>query len=319
MRRSGAGGPHDDGVRTCRRRSQRLAGQPRRAAAWSPGGSPRRQDTRSGGGLGAAGGRDPLRQMARPRMGQDVGGRGPAAAEPRLRRGHRRAPGGSSCHLSGHQKRSRIGPVRRRAPPRRPTDRRGGAPQRSPGADPPQPGAPAGGTSVRSSPSTTWPSRCCCNRPPDSSWHGATRTKTCAPSTKACRPRHGDAAALGRVHLTRPLRLRTLGHQPPATSHPARQENPLAGEGTIPATITAWTAALALLLLPAWAALHDSIRQQAPLRSSPRQSPEPAPDTVIRLATALAGCEPRLVLQRRPSVVDHRPLGLWAPGVDQQH
>ncbi|GLX48977.1 hypothetical protein Shyhy01_19270 [Streptomyces hygroscopicus subsp. hygroscopicus] len=50
------------------------------------------------------------------------------------------------------------------------------------------------------------------------------------------------------------------------TSHPACQENPLVGMGTIPATITAWTAALALLLLPAWAALRDSIRQQGPLR-----------------------------------------------------
>jgi Zn-dependent protease with chaperone function len=50
------------------------------------------------------------------------------------------------------------------------------------------------------------------------------------------------------------------------TSHPACQEDPLSGMGFISTTITGWTAALALLLLPTWAALHDSIRQQGPLR-----------------------------------------------------
>ncbi|MFJ4848721.1 M48 family metalloprotease [Streptomyces sp. NPDC088733] len=48
-------------------------------------------------------------------------------------------------------------------------------------------------------------------------------------------------------------------------SHPACQEDPLSGMVFISTTITAWTAAFALLLLPAWTALLDKVRSPAAL------------------------------------------------------
>ncbi|GGT52812.1 hypothetical protein GCM10010207_61150 [Streptomyces atratus] len=60
------------------------------------------------------------------------------------------------------------------------------------------------------------------------------------------------------------------------TDHPACGSDPLSGMGFITVAIMAWTAAIALVLLPTWAALHDGIRQQGPPRR-PGSSPLPHP------------------------------------------